>query len=306
MVEKEQKIEKISKISNELIVASQSVGLSSETALRIIRELTNPIRDIKNPDLQMGLIAAEISSISSAYGARYNVSENVLSACIDLCVNQFSKLSIHELKIAFELCASQKIDANTIVWGGIFDATLFGKVIWSYIDVRNRLVSQYEKLLPLKNVEIVEINKKKELALQSMKKQYFELVESCKFSNLSDLEQNLKRDEICQSSLFPFWFLSTDLDFGCNYQNFLFINKKVLISENVKNSLVEKTKIYVRNSYLKDFSNENNDKRIAAKREIHLLDEGKKTEKYFAKSKSVFFRFVVLHFIINPEEVNLF
>jgi len=257
------------------------------------------------------IINSKILSISRSHGVLNSFDDAEIEASINLIENFYSHFcvnnSFNEISIAFELCLGNKIDVNTNIYYGKFTINLLANVLAGYAVYRNKVIFDYTKELEkeLKSVSTNEEMTEKEYeALQNMKKEYLQMVESCKFPFLEKAQQQAKQDEISQNYSFPHWWIKPDSNF--NYKNFLFLGKKILISEDIKNSLVEKTKIYVRNSYLKDFSNENNDKRIAAKREIFLLDKGKKSEDYFAKSKSVFFRFVVLYFIMNPEEVNLF
>ena len=277
-------------MKSDLIAIAQTNGISTDTSLRIIEASVNPIREIKNKDLVLGLISSELSVISMAYGGRKEVTEQTLDVCVDMIANQFSKLAVKELKIAFELCASGKISVNPTIWGGQFDATLLGKVLWGYVELRNRLMQGYQNSLPV--VEIVQESHRKTDAIKSMKKNYFNLVEHCK--NYSS-EQS---DSFCQSSLFPFYWLESGK--ANNYQDFIFLGKEISISEKIKEKLVIRTREFVKNFYLAEFSNEDSDKRNKAKQEIENINAGRKTEDYVAKCKSVFNRFVIMYLILRP------
>lgn len=112
-----------------------------------------PIRDFENQKLEI-LSVATIGDIAVAYcGADIDLSIGAIKESAKLLQDNFAGVGIDEIREAFKLAASKKIDANLAAYSGQFTVRLFGDVMASYIEYRRPAVALIHQQIEIERQE---------------------------------------------------------------------------------------------------------------------------------------------------------
>lgn len=92
-------------------------------------------------------LTLEIPQVAKIYGARYDVSENVLSESIRLVMKKFGRLGLIEIREAYRQHASGELKVpGGEMWGGEFNVAQIGKILTAYCQNRSKVLSEILKL----------------------------------------------------------------------------------------------------------------------------------------------------------------
>jgi hypothetical protein len=260
---------------------------------KIVLARTMPIR--KENDSVFESLVVKITAIGKIYGSYKESQDGTIDKCIDILINHFGKLcvneQVNEIEIAFELASAKKINVDTTVYGGQFNATIFGNVLTAYVEYRNNLLKTFDyEIEKVEKMEKEKANFLEPTKFEYAKNKFWELVEKYKDSTEKE------KDIACQSVYFESWIFQ-DLD---DAQNGIFPK----VSDEIKEKLLENTRKVVFEELCSEKSNPDKEKRNNAKMELESLDKGFKSADYLAKCRSVYFRFLLMYFISHPQEVK--
>ena len=291
-------------------VASDFSGMNSRCVERIVYGSRFPMRKLeingencRNNDWYRKEVGDKIEALSKLNGSRKDFNAELKKACIDMLFSQFSKLCIdsdeNELELAFQLCASQVITIDATIWYGEFNLVLFGKMLFAYVEFRNKVLYKYQCAVEVQQ---------KELANEELEKRLLEAPKNLSHDWKNDFWELVKKVNAglyvnCQDGFFPYY-----LKYFCDR---LFKGDEAILKMPIKDSplyteLLHKTRNYVR----LELNNESiggstRDIQRNAKKELQNLDSGNKTAEYYLRCNGIYNRFVIEYYLRNPHEVNI-
>jgi len=111
------------------------VAQGHETQLRKMDQVT-----------AIGRLTLEIPQVAKIYGARFDVSQNVLSESIRLILKKFGRLGLIEIREAYRQHASGELKiSGGEMWGGEFNVAQLGKVLTAYCQNRSKILAEILK-----------------------------------------------------------------------------------------------------------------------------------------------------------------
>jgi hypothetical protein len=122
---------------------------------KIIQGYTTPIRSL-DQTVSKKMTAVLISDYAKHYcGAKEESTDiEVYQICAKIMVSEYSQIGIIEIEEAFLMAASNKFDGiDMIAYGGIFSVSMFGDIMYAYLNHRNKIVSKYLDLMKEKERE---------------------------------------------------------------------------------------------------------------------------------------------------------
>lgn len=94
----------------------------------------------------IGRLTLEIPLIAKEYGARFDLSDNVVQEAIRLIMNKFSKLGLNEIREAYREFASGEIKVQGAeMYGGEFNVATLGKILTAYSTHRAKILAEILK-----------------------------------------------------------------------------------------------------------------------------------------------------------------
>ena len=127
----------------------------------------NPIRKTQREYARKALLVL-LPKLSDLFGGRHQIKEEVLAACVEIVLRNFSHLGLEELSVAYELHHRDKLDARDAeMYGGIFNAANMTKILTAYTKYRQKLIAHYLRLTEVAATE------KAEKERQDQKRQQF-------------------------------------------------------------------------------------------------------------------------------------
>jgi len=260
---------------------------------KIVLARTMPIR--KEGDSVFESLVVKITAIAKVYGSYKENQDGTIDKCIDILINHFGKLcvneQVNEIEIAFELASAKKINVDTTVYGGQFNATIFGNVLTAYVEYRNNLLKTFDyEIEKVEKMQKEQANFLEPTKFEYAKNKFLELVEKYKDSTPEE------KAIACQSVYFESWIYQ-DLD---DAQNGIFPK----VSDETQQKLIERTRKVVFEELCSEKSNPDKEKRNNAKAELENIEKGFKSADYLAKCRSVYFRFLLMYFISYPNKVK--
>ena len=116
---------------------------SAHTIGIVVHGTQSPIRKLLEEGEQGNvLLIAKVQEIASAYGAREGLNDNVLGECLRIAKDKFSMLGLGELGEAFRMAASGELKGIKVaVYGGIWNASIFGSVLGAYREFRRKVLT---------------------------------------------------------------------------------------------------------------------------------------------------------------------
>ena len=97
----------------------------------------SPIRNLPE-EHQAGGVGVAVKHVAKHYGAREQVSQELLNECLDLTVEQFGHLAVVEIVQAYRLWAAGRFKALEM-YGGQFNAAQYGRVLSGYCEYRHSI-----------------------------------------------------------------------------------------------------------------------------------------------------------------------
>jgi hypothetical protein len=116
-------------------------GVAKSKLQVILQGAQQPLRDLKKHQ-RIGGLQIQIPLIAKTYGARQQITPDVLEGCVDLILDQFNDLGLQEIELAYRLWAAGKIEGLEM-YGGEINATQLGRVLSSYKKYRNKVLNKY-------------------------------------------------------------------------------------------------------------------------------------------------------------------
>lgn len=106
-----------------------------------VRGYLNQLRHMTDADAALIL---ELPQIARSHGGRFDLPARVLEDCIDLVLQKFSFLGIHEIKEAYLQFSAGEFNAKGgAMYGGEFNAGNLGAVLAGYNLRRKKIVAAY-------------------------------------------------------------------------------------------------------------------------------------------------------------------
>lgn len=105
-----------------------------------------PCRQINDFDYKIGALGS-IQRVAVDYcGADLSICGEAIKESVTLFRNRFGRMSLEDIKDAFEMAAAKQLgDINIVAYRGVFTVSIFGEVIAAYATVRDKIVSELEK-----------------------------------------------------------------------------------------------------------------------------------------------------------------
>ena len=120
-------------------------GLGNNLLLAIHSAMVYPIRELGKDKFAV-LATVEIGRCAVDYcGADIELSGPAISESASLLREKFSGFSLDEVREAFMLAVSKRIDANLAAYSGQFTVRLFGEVMYAYEEFRRPLFAEMVK-----------------------------------------------------------------------------------------------------------------------------------------------------------------
>lgn len=149
-----------------------------------------------------------LTEVAQEYGARYEITENLLVECIRLVLRQFPYLGLEEIRQAFRLVHSQEIKIKGAeAYGGEFSASMLGKTLGAYSEYRRKAVAY----LINEREEIKKEARRREIVAQRKKN-----FEATFWDKVKDFAQEKGEDGTYKNGWedVPFWWYQVLIDRG--------------------------------------------------------------------------------------------
>ena len=118
--------------------AIRKINISENTANAVLKGHEFPMRKIEARELKAKLII-KIPLIAKSYGARYDLTNEVLKEAVVLLLNHFPMLGIDEIDEAYRSYAVGDLQGNAEMYGGEFNVAQLGKVLSLYREKRKSI-----------------------------------------------------------------------------------------------------------------------------------------------------------------------
>lgn len=269
----------------------QLTGIAKGKVQKLIENRQNPIRSLATTgdpieetrrDAQIINALHAIAEIyTSADFSKMNEEDAAfaLEEMKNFVLDNYSGLSIPELREAFSLAASKKINADLRAWNGKFTVSMLGAVLSSYQVWSNKIVAEYQdglKKLSRKPSE-EERREKNEETKKAVISAYLKLVEQYK----NDLE-------IDDTKIFLHW---GKILVEAGYISF---------SLEVKRQILKEARLLVEAEIREELTNTQRPTRARELRQlIRLLSEGGESKKFKNRVENKYSILIVKKSIIN-------
>lgn len=128
---------------------AKQTDFSSRELVNTAKDMNNQIRKIDKQEA-FGELLINIPLIAQEYGARTDIPQNVIKEAITLITTEFMDLSVSEIRKAYRMYASGKLNVNAEMYGGEFTVAQLGKVLTAY---RNERRARVAAVLQIENKE---------------------------------------------------------------------------------------------------------------------------------------------------------
>jgi len=149
-----------------------------------IRTLKNSgdFEAIKNAKDALWAIVLGIANSYTAANFEQPISESksiILDNCVELVFNHYAWISSNEIKLAFELAAAGKIEADLSTYYGKFSVDVLGRVLFEYRKFRNKVLTDVNNLslIEKSRQEDVEKDKKNQETRGFVKQSYLDMLD---------------------------------------------------------------------------------------------------------------------------------
>ena len=123
-------------------VATES-GVSSDKVEVALVGYQNKIRQLPKEEAAIK-VTALVKQIAKKYGARQSIEKDVLNECVNLILEKFNLLGLHEIIEAYRLWTVGDITVKGgEMYGGVFHAGQIGRVLAAYTENRALIVGKY-------------------------------------------------------------------------------------------------------------------------------------------------------------------
>ena len=118
-------------------------GFTENEIIFFAKAYNEQIRDC-NPDVVAGQILLELKIIAENYGANEELGKDNLEECLSLIFQQFSYLSVRDLKKAYQdwMAGKLNLGKEALMWHGKFNAGQLGKVLLAYRNRRKIILAR--------------------------------------------------------------------------------------------------------------------------------------------------------------------
>lgn len=157
-----------------------SVSASLRISNEILEAREGKIRDFEKEDLQrLGVaLTALVAQCATQNGCRKKIEARELADYANFIIRNYSFFSLKDVKLAFELVATDKLQLDANLYGS-FDRIILGKILNSYRKYQNEIVTKYEKL-ELAEREEIEKSNLAEVNNQNLRTNFLEIIETAK------------------------------------------------------------------------------------------------------------------------------
>lgn len=218
----------------------------------IVTARQEPIREIlKRGDQEIGMLSVSLMNIldaiaemyTSADYSRYSPEDRkiVFSEMSRFVIDRFPMLGLLEIRDAFSLAASGKINADLRAWHGKFTIAMLGGVLGPYKAYSKRVLFEYDKgcELILGETDEKQLQKKNEKAKQEVISAYLKLKET--------YQEDLEIDE---SKIFVHWgrilVEAGYIDFTADQKKEIYSEAKALVKEDATKAFAASTRPHER------------------------------------------------------------
>jgi len=137
---------------------------ASKNSIRVVLKSNDTIA-IENQDRLLKAIVFESvdlytgANLETPYGISQQEKKSIeaehdhmISSCVEFIKKQFAGLAPLEIKEAFCLLASGKLKLDVKTYGGKFKVMHMGQILNAYIDVRKKIICDYQKITHQENL----------------------------------------------------------------------------------------------------------------------------------------------------------
>lgn len=118
-------------------------GVSVDQVETALVGYSNQIRKLPKEEAAIKIIAL-VKQIAQRYGARTKIEPDVLKECVNLILDKFSLLGLHEIIEAYRMWTVGEIEVRGgEMYGGVFHAGQIGRVLAAYTEQRAIIVGKY-------------------------------------------------------------------------------------------------------------------------------------------------------------------
>ena len=98
------------------------------------------IMDLENNSAIEANVTARLAALAEIYFSAPKTDPLVYKECYNILRSEYQTLSIHEVPEMFSLMAAGKLNANIEAYHGMFNVTMFGRMIEAYIEYRKPIL----------------------------------------------------------------------------------------------------------------------------------------------------------------------
>ena len=139
--------------------AGKMIGGSAAFCEEVATGHNNTIRKMDQEIAENALLSL-LPQLSSLFGGRIRIEENVLVGCVKIVLNRFAHLGLNELRQAYEMYYAGELAApGAEMYAGIFNAGNMTKILAAYSDHRRQLIGKYHQILEAEQVKTKEDEK---------------------------------------------------------------------------------------------------------------------------------------------------
>ena len=118
-----------------------------------------PIRGMDPRSAEQGLLQI-LPKIAGLFGARQQIDEEILAACVKIIMKRFPFLGFGELKLAYEMYYAGELEVKGAeMYGGIFNAGNMLKILAAYAIHRRKLIAKYSQITDREQAQLQEEHK---------------------------------------------------------------------------------------------------------------------------------------------------
>ncbi len=127
-----------------MIEVKETLSLTSNAVYPVISGYLNKVKDLTEIE-QSGFTSIAVTYVAQNYGARTIIHTNTIKECINIFLDQFSQLGVEEIKEAYRLWSTAKLNiiGSAEMYGGEFNAAQFGKIMAAYVEYRKQILAAY-------------------------------------------------------------------------------------------------------------------------------------------------------------------
>ena len=129
----------------------------------IARAYENQMQHADLVSVKAQLIEA-IPLIAQEYGARHDITKNVIIECVRLILNKFAHLALSEIREAYReyVVGDLKVDGAE-TYGGEFNVSQMGKILAAYSESRKKILGEFFRQRDLHQFNIEQANRKEKM-----------------------------------------------------------------------------------------------------------------------------------------------